>query len=167
MKYHQKACLTTPRAYRYRVPIHASYIQFSKQNAKKQNSRVQWQKISTASLKNSTDVSVPSARFSNYGKQRRPPYLLQTLPFPLLDDHQAVGLPGVGLSGAVLLMMILMVLMILMMISKNLHFSTISKHLKGQLDPPVSDGNVFASKQVSWTPPVCQKNYISLAPLSC
>ena len=26
-----------------------------------------------------------------------------------------------------------------------------SKHLKGQLDPPVSDGNVFAPKEVSWT----------------
>ena len=81
-------------------------------------------KNSPASLKNSSDVSVPSARFSNYGKQRRPPYLLQTLPFPLLDDHQAIGLAGVGLSGAALLMMILMVLMILMTISKNLHFST-------------------------------------------
>ena len=83
-----------------------------------------WQKNSTGSLKNSTDVSAPSARFPNYGKQRRPPYLLQTLPFPLLDDHQAIGLAGVGLSGAALLMMILMVLMILMTISKNLHFST-------------------------------------------
>ena len=28
--------------------------------------RVHWQKISTASLKNSTDVSVPSVRFSQY-----------------------------------------------------------------------------------------------------
>ena len=83
---------------------------------------VHWQKKQEA--QNSRDVSVQSARFSNYGKQRRPPYLLQTLPFPLLDDHQAIGLPGVGLSGAVLLMMILMVLMILMMITKNLHFST-------------------------------------------
>ena len=55
---------------------------------------------------NSTDVSAPSLRFPNSGKQTRPPYLLQTLPFPLLDDHQAIGLPGVGLSGAVLLMMI-------------------------------------------------------------
>ena len=27
-----------------------------------------------------------------------------------------------------------------------------SKHLKGQLDPPVSDGNVFAPKEVSWIP---------------
>ena len=27
-----------------------------------------------------------------------------------------------------------------------------SKHLKGQLDPPVSDGQVFGSKVVSWTP---------------
>ena len=64
-------------------------------------------------------------RFPNYGKKRRPPYLLQTLPFTLLDDHQAIGLAGVGLSGAVLLLMIiLMVLMILMTISKNLHLST-------------------------------------------
>ena len=62
---------------------------------------------------NSRDVSVQSARFSNYGKQRRPPYLLQTLPFPLLDDHQAICLPGVGLSGAVLLIMILMGLMMI------------------------------------------------------
>ena len=29
-----------------------------------------------------------------------------------------------------------------------------SKHLKGQLDPPVSDSNVFGPKEVSWTP--CQ-----------
>ena len=70
-------------------------------------------------------MSAPSVRFPNYGKKRRPPYLLQTLPFTLLDDHQAIGLAGVGLSGAVLLMMIiLMVLMILMTISKNLHLST-------------------------------------------
>ena len=27
-----------------------------------------------------------------------------------------------------------------------------SKHLKGQLDPPVGDGNVFAPKEVSWDP---------------
>ena len=80
-------------------------------------------KNSTVSLRNSTDVSAPSLRFPNYGKQRRAPYLLQTLPFPLLDDHQAIGLPGVGVSGAVLLVIILMVLMILMTISKNLHFS--------------------------------------------
>ena len=33
-----------------------------------------------------------------------------------------------------------------------LRAEVVSKHLKGQLDPPVSDGNVFASKQVSWTP---------------
>ena len=26
----------------------------------------------------------------------------------------------------------------------------ISKHLKGQLDPPVSDGHIFGSKVVSW-----------------
>ena len=64
-------------------------------------------KNSTVSLRNSTDVSAPSLRFPNYGKQRRAPYLLQTLPFPLLDDHQAIGLVGVGLSGAVLLMIIL------------------------------------------------------------
>ena len=70
-------------------------------------------------------MSAPSVRFPNYGKKRRPPYLLQTLPFTLLDDHQTIGLAGVGLSGAVLLLMIiLMVLMILMTISKNLHLST-------------------------------------------
>ena len=28
----------------------------------------------------------------------------------------------------------------------------VSKHLKGQLDPPVSNGHVFAPKEVSWTP---------------
>ena len=33
---------------------------------KKEHWRVLWQKNSTASLKNSTDVSAPSARFSNY-----------------------------------------------------------------------------------------------------
>ena len=81
-------------------------------------------KNSTVSLRNSTDVSAPSLRFPNYGKQRRAPYLLQTLPFTLLDDHQAIGLAGVGLSGAVLLMIILRALMILMTNSKNLHLST-------------------------------------------
>ena len=30
---------------------------------------------------------------------------------------------------------------------------TESKHLKGQLDPPVSDVTFFAPKEVSWTPP--------------
>ena len=29
-------------------------------------------------------------------------------------------------------------------------FSRKSKHLKGQLDPPVGNGNVFAPKEVSW-----------------
>ena len=28
----------------------------------------------------------------------------------------------------------------------------ISKHLKGQLDPPVGNGHVFGPKEVSWTP---------------
>ena len=28
-----------------------------------------------------------------------------------------------------------------------------SKHLKGQLDPPVSNVTFFGPKEVSWTPP--------------
>ena len=38
---------------------------------------------------------------------------------------------------------------------RNLFFKSTtmtSKHLKGQLDPTVSDGNVFAPKEVSWSP---------------
>ena len=32
-------------------------------------------------------------------------------------------------------------------------FSFPSKHLKGQLDPPVGNGHIFGPKEVSWTPP--------------
>ena len=43
------------------------YSIFKAKCKKKLNLRVQWQKISTASLKNSKDVSAPSSRFSKYG----------------------------------------------------------------------------------------------------
>ena len=40
---------------------------------KKQGLRIHWQKISTANLKNSTDVSKPCERFSNYEFSSREP----------------------------------------------------------------------------------------------
>ena len=64
MKYHSKACLTP-------VSLQSVYLstlyQFSQQNAKKNRTCMSTGKqISTASLKNCTDVSAPSARFSNF-----------------------------------------------------------------------------------------------------
>ena len=42
------------------------YVSFHSKMQTKQLLRVNWQKNGTASLKNSKDVSAPSARFSNY-----------------------------------------------------------------------------------------------------
>ena len=59
-----KACLTTPKVTGC-LFIHL-LCQFLQHYAKKTVLRVQWPKNSTASLKNSADVSVPSVRFSKY-----------------------------------------------------------------------------------------------------
>ena len=55
------------RVYRIHCILIHLICQLSQQNAKEPYLRVYWQKNSTASLKNSTDVSAPSARFSKYG----------------------------------------------------------------------------------------------------
>ena len=58
------------RVYRIHCILIHLICQLSQQNAKEPYLRVYWQKNSTASLKNSTDVSAPSARFSNMAHTR-------------------------------------------------------------------------------------------------
>ena len=36
----------------------------------------------------------------------------------------------------------------------------LSKHLKGQLDPPVGNGNVFAPREFSWTPLLARVKFL-------